>query len=372
MAYVTPAQALAYVDANIVANGRSAITGPVLNSALTDIISAIPRTVLNTGVSYFIAMSGSDTTGDGSEASPWATLQHALNWVSANIDGGGYNSVTLYIGEGTFVGAGIPPFSNLASLGIFGAGSHLTTLTNSEYSEIAFGDCIDINLPTGTILFINALGFAPNNNAGIYCGASGQAVYLTYFTYSETDLSFNMANSNTASIYSYATCTISAAIGSINVDRTAGIPCYQGEFNFTGGGNIDFVSVEINLLVPSSTLYYGGGIIYLNSSIFVQSGGNINITYPIEGYTAVLENSSFINVSNQIYDESTSSNEIYSIQVDQSSNANGAVGVLVLNSAPVFGDGLIPPFAWQVIDDSTDIRIWVNTGGSYIKSAAFS
>ena len=56
---------------------------------------------LNTNVSYYVATTGNDSTGDGSSSNPWATIGKALTvvngfYISPN------GSVTIYLGNGTF------------------------------------------------------------------------------------------------------------------------------------------------------------------------------------------------------------------------------------------------------------------------------
>src|SRR5262249_18492498 len=52
---------------------------------------------------YYVSATGSDATGDGSATKPWATLQHAVNWVQANVDFAG-RTVTIQLADGTYSG----------------------------------------------------------------------------------------------------------------------------------------------------------------------------------------------------------------------------------------------------------------------------
>lgn len=51
------------------------------------------------GTDYYVALLGSDTTGDGSQGNPWRTLQHAAATVPA---AGGF---TIFLGDGIYDGA---------------------------------------------------------------------------------------------------------------------------------------------------------------------------------------------------------------------------------------------------------------------------
>jgi hypothetical protein len=50
---------------------------------------------------FYIATTGSDTTGVGSSGNPWKSPQHAWNWISQNIDQQGY-TITISVGAGTY------------------------------------------------------------------------------------------------------------------------------------------------------------------------------------------------------------------------------------------------------------------------------
>lgn len=58
------------------------------------------RDILAANRDYYIAPTGSDV-GSGSSASPWATLQHAYDWIQANLDLARY-TVTVHVAAGTY------------------------------------------------------------------------------------------------------------------------------------------------------------------------------------------------------------------------------------------------------------------------------
>ena len=79
------------------ATGPAGATGPSGASGPTG--PGVPY--LNTNVSYYVATTGNDSTGDGSSSNPWATIGKALTvvngfYISPN------GSVTIYLGNGTF------------------------------------------------------------------------------------------------------------------------------------------------------------------------------------------------------------------------------------------------------------------------------
>ena len=73
---------------------------------------------------YYVSTTGNDTSGDGSSAKPWRTLQYAVTKVSANL------GHTIQLASGTFIENGlinIPPGVNIA-----GAGKTLTILKSAS------------------------------------------------------------------------------------------------------------------------------------------------------------------------------------------------------------------------------------------------
>lgn len=59
------------------------------------------RTSLTVSTNWYVATTGSDTTGDGSSGNPWATPQFALNTIRNNYDFMGFTPV-LNIADGTY------------------------------------------------------------------------------------------------------------------------------------------------------------------------------------------------------------------------------------------------------------------------------
>lgn len=57
------------------------------------------RTELIANATYYVSSAGSDTTGDGSLGNPWLTPQHAIDFISTQIDMGGF-TVTIKLVAG--------------------------------------------------------------------------------------------------------------------------------------------------------------------------------------------------------------------------------------------------------------------------------
>jgi hypothetical protein len=61
------------------------------------------REVLTANRTYYVVTTGSDSTGDGSVGSPWATLQHAADFICTNLDFNGFN-ILVQLADGTYDG----------------------------------------------------------------------------------------------------------------------------------------------------------------------------------------------------------------------------------------------------------------------------
>ena len=94
-----------------VANGITAITSgmitkypgaPFINYKLPQLSPVSGgRTLLTGSTTYHVSTTGNDSTGDGSSGNPWATGQHALDYVAANIDIG-EQSCVIQLADGTY------------------------------------------------------------------------------------------------------------------------------------------------------------------------------------------------------------------------------------------------------------------------------
>ena len=59
------------------------------------------RTKLDANTTFYVATTGDDTTGDGTNGAPWATLQHAYDVLAASYDFGGFTA-TMQVADGTY------------------------------------------------------------------------------------------------------------------------------------------------------------------------------------------------------------------------------------------------------------------------------
>lgn len=62
---------------------------------------SLGRTKLTTNTTYYVSTTGNDTTGNGTSGNPWATPQHAVNYIVAGVDLGGFTA-TISCADGTY------------------------------------------------------------------------------------------------------------------------------------------------------------------------------------------------------------------------------------------------------------------------------
>lgn len=131
------------------------------------------RTKLTGNVSYYVATTGSDTTGNGSSLTPWATMQFAANYIQNNLDLNGY-SVTVNVANGAYT-AGV-----LISGG-FVDSRRYTSISGASTGGVRFvgntaapGSCTVSVSSAGTSCF-SAVDGATFSIAGFDCSSSGAA-----------------------------------------------------------------------------------------------------------------------------------------------------------------------------------------------------
>lgn len=78
------------------------------------------RTLLTANTTYNVSNIGDDITGDGSALKPWATLQHAFDFLGGNIDAAGFY-IAIQLADGTYAGASLfSPIPNCPAFSIIG------------------------------------------------------------------------------------------------------------------------------------------------------------------------------------------------------------------------------------------------------------
>ncbi len=251
---------------------------------------------------YYVATTGSDTTGDGSSGNPWQTVAHALSWISTNDPGSVVDPHTIYIAAGTYdssIGESYPlTMQSYVSLSGDDEATTILDAENNEYHVIYCYSANNFTIENLTITRGNANG--PSEDArggGIYCRGSsptltnctvsanfarfGGGIYYGYSsspTLTNCTVSANSADYFGGGIYSYVgslTLTGCAVSGNTADLHGGGIYCYDSSPTITDctlsgntasdfGGGISCGSSSnpelMNCLLVDNSANYGGGV----------------------------------------------------------------------------------------------------------------
>lgn len=92
------------------------------------------RKLLLNNATFNVATTGSDATGNGTAASPWATIQFAVNQIAQNYDlGSGSFHVILQVGDGTYAGGILcPPYDGIDSGSVWGTDGNTLSVPGIE------------------------------------------------------------------------------------------------------------------------------------------------------------------------------------------------------------------------------------------------
>ena len=103
--------------------------------------------ILTSAADFYVATTGNDTTGQGTVASPWATLQKAYDYITDNfLNFGGY-TITIHLADGTYSAglyADAPPFGGgvVVIQGHAGNPAAVTINVNGDNAISATGNAI--------------------------------------------------------------------------------------------------------------------------------------------------------------------------------------------------------------------------------------
>lgn len=145
---------------------------------------------------FYLSPTGSDTTGDGSSGAPWATLQHAYDWIVQNTVNLGGFTIRINLALGTYTGplnATVAPLSGPVQIlgNPSNPGSVLINVANANAIEAQFGVTLDVEhvalqasgttaggsglvaAQGGTITFDDVI-FMPCGNAHIFASFGAQ------------------------------------------------------------------------------------------------------------------------------------------------------------------------------------------------------
>lgn len=139
---------------------------------------------LSANIEVYVATTGSDTTGDGSSANPYATIQHALDTIPKNLGG---CSAWIGVASGNYAGFEITGFFN-GFVGIVGTEDYAVNIGNN----------------------------------GVYVGKCSAAVLLKYLHITGTRVGYGVYTDNTQSVeLNYVQIDGTASVGGIMAKNTS-------------------------------------------------------------------------------------------------------------------------------------------------------
>lgn len=201
----------------------------------------------------YVSAIGSDTSGDGSLANPFASIQHAIDKGSPGDD--------VYVGVGTFVG----DVTLKDGVSLRGAGASSTVLVGSGTTSVVTANSIGA---TTTIADLELMGGGGDNGAGISCVGSSLVV-------TGDVIASNQADQRGGGVYIDSGAPVFSGC-SINSNSAGG----------AGGGGIFCVSAApvfddctISSNYAATSIGIGGGIYFDSSSPWLshcELNGNIS------------------------------------------------------------------------------------------------
>lgn len=234
------------------------------------------RQRLTANTDFYVATTGSDTTGTGTSGNPWATIQKATTVLQASYDLAGYVA-TIHVGAGIFNGVIVSgPFTGATggtgSLVISGEGAGVTTVRGAAgfaAFAIAGGAALTIGNMTlggtgdygldatmGAVIAFGSVAFAAVSGAHIRATRNG--VILCIGSYSITAGAaqhyFAYGGGFIGTLFSALVCTVT------------GTPAFSGSFAAATDNGV--------LEVQSSALTFSGGA--TGTRYFAIINGTIN------------------------------------------------------------------------------------------------
>lgn len=155
------------------------------------------RQKLTADTQFYVSVLGSDSNS-GSATMPWRTLQHAMDFIAANLDIAGF-TITVNIGAGTFVGLGLRSTVGGGRINWVGAGSASTTITNGNNDGINnAGEGIAVFNVIQTVMSFDKCTIAVTNNDAIDIFAS------VNLQFASSDVKFDLTNLGVGSVMIWA------------------------------------------------------------------------------------------------------------------------------------------------------------------------
>lgn len=237
------------------------VVGTPINAAN---LNAMQRNdALDVGKTVYVAVSGSDSTGDGTPTQPYATIFKALSEIPQNLNG---NSATINIAPGTYN-------ENVAIYGYHGGSLYLISSGSNAIVTI------------NSLLTSDVTSLRLQNMKLVVTGASGGSGISLTNSVLITDGTIELTGANAYGIY--ANRNSSAQIAQLSVSNTTGMcvtsnGCSRVFVGSLGGVNNSGIGVgalsgsvlayeQNTVTVPTKFYTYSGGRIYSGSQTIIPN-----------------------------------------------------------------------------------------------------
>lgn len=200
----------------------------------------LARRLFASSTVIYVSPSGSDTTGDGSSASPFKTIGKSVDYVLAKADLAGFG-VTIKLADGTYpenitingTPVGYGKVGNTYPISIQG------NLTNPGNVKIGSGSGITLQAINGGIVAIGGVRYVAGDYANSADG-SGSAIYVTGEVELEAHTADHFASGRFSNIYLAADYTILGGAQNHIHATEGGSIYYSGTRNITLVGTPNF------------------------------------------------------------------------------------------------------------------------------------
>ncbi|WP_313152057.1 phage tail-collar fiber domain-containing protein [Lacrimispora sp.] len=213
---------------------------------------------LESNVAYYVATTGSDTTGDGTSAKPYKTLQYALSTLPKNL---GDFGATIYLANGTY---------DNGTVDILGFYNGVIVIRSQNYIDALNDACIIVGMVyirSQASVHLNSIRInTPTTPSDAIIVAQGRLVRLDHIKIVNSNLLYNAIFAASNSDVNVISCEISNHNRAVYADYSTAWVC-----DCTGTGN------NVGLQVSSGGVIRLAGVTAPTGTVprMVASGGQI-------------------------------------------------------------------------------------------------
>jgi hypothetical protein len=271
-----------------VTGGSGGVTIPQGSSAIVFVDTTVPQVVgqiaitrqpLTANAIYYVSTSGNDSNNGLNSSSPWATIQHAVNYIAQYIDLAGYNA-TIQLADGTY------NQSTTVSQPFVGGTAVIIQGNTGTPSNVNITGSTPFNIQgDGTVLTINSLKITPSSGNSLIVTNSAQ-LYINNLVFGAAGSSVQIYCGYNANFIASSGYTIAGGAGwhlfaedggTINVNgqtvTLSGTPNFSSAFAYASVGGA--IAAQSMTFSGSAT---GSRFSSINGG-FIQTGSGGNLNY---------------------------------------------------------------------------------------------